>query len=519
MRTKTCMLLGLMILLAHTAYAELSFDDFDATISDDEINVGEKFSILLFFDEPDDSTSADLDIEIEVDGVVVFKDEDYRVSFSEGEDKSINLSSDDFPGPDLDYDYFNDNLMNYVCGEVDVVVTVGGGDLDEEYEAEDRLSIGDSDEELSFELEPDDPKPSDDVVVTVLNEDDDEMDGATVKITWVSDPSGGVDDEWDSEDDSWDDETNDDGEVEFNLADEFGDTAGGGFQIDVYAEGYCLERDVLNITEGQLKVEITPAEPVIGDSIKVCVTSSGDPVVAASVFVRGPNYSKTQKSPVNGCITLALTSLGEYRVSATKSGFVESLDTPFTIRDKATSTTTTVATTTTKATTTSTTLKTPTEQLSLNVPKLTYSIGDIISVDVKDLRGNPLSGIDMKVTPSDISGRTDSEGVFSFTLDAPGRYTIYAASESQTYAKFSQTIEVVSQQASTTRPIEGGGSSDNLVWILLFGALGVGLILVVVALVILVKKSKPKEGRRERSYRGRDSGGDRGMSLIGRSDD
>ncbi|MFC2154619.1 hypothetical protein ACFLRC_03985, partial [Candidatus Altiarchaeota archaeon] len=145
------------------------------SLVDDDIDVGDDFVVELLFEDADASQSVDVEIEITVEGVTVFLDEDYSISFSDGEDKTVSIDSDDFPGSDLDHDYWNDNLMNYECGDFDVEVFVTGNDLDNDVDGDDRLTIGDNNEELSFEMDPDEPSISEDIKVTVLDEDDNDL--------------------------------------------------------------------------------------------------------------------------------------------------------------------------------------------------------------------------------------------------------------------------------------------------------------------------------------------------------
>jgi parallel beta-helix repeat protein len=283
---------------------DLGLDDFSINLSNASIDVGNGFDIDLTFEGPDNTDSIGLTIEIKVDDVTVFLDEDYDLSFTEGEDKIITIRSSNFPGPDLDHDYFNDNLMNYVCDDVKVKVTVNGSDLDEEYSDSADLTIGADDNDLSFDLDPEEPDADEDFTVTVLDEDDDELSGATVKVTWIDDPDGDEDCEWDSDDANWNDETDAQGEVEFNLEDEFEDPEGE-FQIDVYSEGYCLERQTI---EALGETTTTTSTTTTTTSSSTTTTLPGVVFGNYSVNVSGNQTVVVNISEVSTVLELHLTN-------------------------------------------------------------------------------------------------------------------------------------------------------------------------------------------------------------------
>ena len=487
----------LLVLLAQAGCAEVGFDDFSVTVDPEEINVSGSFEVNMTFEAPTDTDSVTVKLEILVDGVTVFLDEDYDIHFSEDEDKSEILSSDDdFPGPDLESDYFNDNLMNYACGDVKVEARVSGDDLDDEYSDETTLTIGADAEDLSFEMDPSDPKPADEITFTVFDEDDDEMKGAKVKVTWLNDSDGNEDGKWDSEDAKYEGTTNSRGERMLIIEDQFkGDNVEGKFQVDVYASGYCLERKTFDVSSGKLVLSYSPTKPAVDESISICAKDAkGNLISGASTYVYGPSYSKTYTTDSSGCISIKLPSLGTYRATASKDGYTSSLETLIYVGEKATTTTTT-STTTTEATTRATTTTTKaSEKLFIYLSDMTPHVNDTVDVTVKDAQNRPVKGITVTVSPTGVKGKTNDDGVFSFTVEDPGAYSIIASSDTSVYASTSESIQATNPPAPE-KP--SGGEGINPILILVVGIALIVLLAIAVVVVLLLKGNQTKKPKKK----------------------
>jgi hypothetical protein len=429
----------LLFALITTACADVGFDRFRVDVEDDDIDVGDSIEVILEFEDPDNTETADLEVEIKVDGITVFQDEDFEVAFTEGEDKTVTIDSGDFPGPDLDHDFWNSNLMDRICGQFEIEVFVGGRDVEDDVDDDVTFTIGEDDDVLTFTVDPEIPRVGEEILVTVFDEDGDELEDAEFKITWLDDPDGDEDGEWDSEDAYWEDDTDDDGEVDFTLEDEFGDGASGLFQLDVYDRHYCLTRKTLDVSR-ELTLNITSVVQA-GQAFNVCVRdAAGEGVDQADVYVYGPGHSKSYKTAFNGCVGLTINTLGSYRVSASKSGYISNIDNAFTVaREQPTTTSTTIASTTT--------VPTKPRALMILTPKLTVYVGDVVGVKVEDEGGNPVEGAVVSALPLDESGATDDLGTYRFTPEAPGTYQVKA--EKSGYLPAQKTIMAIERPQET----------------------------------------------------------------------
>jgi hypothetical protein len=234
--------LALLALAAQDASAYVNLDDFQVNLLDHRINAGDTLQVILRFKNPDRNRSSDADIEILMNGTPVFRDEDYRLDFVEGKDKTVTITSDDFPGPDLDDDYYNRNLLKYDCGDYDIVVRVSGADFKDDLEERDNFVLGQDDRPLSIEINPMSPSGGENTVITAYDDDGRGLKGMSVKVTWLDDPGGSEPGRWDSEDKKASKETNSKGEATFNLTQKFSKKARGRFQVDAYGDRHCLSR-------------------------------------------------------------------------------------------------------------------------------------------------------------------------------------------------------------------------------------------------------------------------------------
>ncbi|MFC2162611.1 carboxypeptidase-like regulatory domain-containing protein [Candidatus Altiarchaeota archaeon] len=496
MTSRKFMTLILLLLVSHHVQADIEFDDFEVNVLDDDLDVGDKLEIRLKFEEPDETDSVEAEIEVTLDDETIFLDEDYAISFVEDEDKTITIRSTDFPGPDLEHDVFNGNLLGYECGEYEITVMVSGRDIEDDLEDGESIIIGEDDDPLNFTISPEVPGMNEKITVRVLDDDGDEVDDALVKVTWIDDRVGDTDGVWDSEDDDWTDDTDRHGEVDFRIDDEFAKDAWGRFQVDVYGDGYCLTRGYFNISKQELYVTVPDAPVEPGTDFLICVTDENEEnIYRAEVRVTGPGHSKTYDTHHDGCVGLNINTLGEYGFTVSKPGYEDAEGLAFSIGAPPT---TTLAPTITSPPTT--TVK-PVDQVPQDMGKLIivadkreYSTGDEIVITVLDGGGMHVPQVSIIVTPSDISGRTDSLGSLKFKLSDPGNYRVSAEKEGFNPAHESLTVlgspvAIPGEDAGDTSA-SGAGSTYGLLDALGSGSIGwiVGLIIVVGILAVVLSK-------------------------------
>ncbi|MFH1721242.1 MAG: carboxypeptidase-like regulatory domain-containing protein [Candidatus Altiarchaeota archaeon] len=473
--------------MVQSAQAEVGFDDFNVKLVDDDIDVGDDFELILIFEDPDNTETVQVEVEIIMDSVTVYNDDDLDISFTEGENKNISIKSTSFPGPDLKHNYWKLNLMNYNCDDFDVEVSLTGSDLEDDLSGDDRLTIGDNDDELTFEMDPDSPTTAEEIVFTVFDDRDDELEDATVKITWIDDSSGDEDGEWDSDDDSWNKKTDNDGEVAVTLEDKFDASASGEFQVDVYADGFCLARDTFEISN-ELLVEVSKGSVEIGEGFSVCVkNSAGNAIYSAAIYVYGPGYAKTYYTSTDGCKSLTISTPGTYDFTVTKSGYDENGDEEITINQKQTTTTTARATTSTSTIEATTTLKDSEtkNELKVSTDRETVGVGEQVIVMVKDEEGKPVLGVKITVSPDGLEGVTDFTGTFSFNASEAGLTEIKAEKKDMVSATTHVKVQLESETGDSTEQnetIEDEGIKEDEG----FFSTGAWITIVLVLLVLVV---------------------------------
>ncbi|MFH0860768.1 MAG: carboxypeptidase regulatory-like domain-containing protein [Candidatus Altiarchaeota archaeon] len=440
-------------------------------MSEDNLDAGDGFTLTVELENKDNedfTTSDDLEIKVYIDDVLVHEDE---ISPSIPEDGFYNytVTSSSF---DVDGDkIYNNNLMNYECGADKVIKVEIGGDA---ADANDDDAFEIEGDDLSVDISPDSPTLDKDITVTVKDEDNDELDDADVKFTFL-----GSDDEWDADDKYKTDNTDSNGEMEITLEDKFSDDDFGTYQIDVYKSGYCKYTTEVSITNeliitgpvpenptaGQsftitakdgsgkgvrglialtspggykastnidgvasfkiddpgvyqinigggaypdkivtvtvaekpaLEISVEPAQPKIGDTVKIKVISDGAAVSGASVSITVPGGTYTTLTTSgSGEVTYAATIAGIYSIDASKTGY-------------STSTTTFTA------------------QSAFNVLMPSTSdkkVGDKITITVQDGSGNPV--VAATVTMDDgTTGTTDTKGQYTFTIPSAGEHIL-----------------------------------------------------------------------------------------------
>ena len=468
---------------AMSASAKVDVDDITVTLSKEKddigddylkIDVGKDFYIHIELEDPDDTEDdVDVDIEIKIDNVLVY-DDSKRVDLVKNEPYIINISSKDLDKDDL----WEDNLMGYNCGRKRVEVTVSGDIKPSESDEADLKIDGD---DLEVDIDPEKPTPDDKITITVKDEDGDELEDITVKFTHLGD-----DNEWDKDDEFWDDKTDRHGEVEVKLSkeDEFKDNPYGKYQIDVWEErgNYCKYTTTIDLRHLLRVSDPEPAEPMVGQDIRVRVTDDSDkPVSGAKIAVSGPGGLKTYNTDAQGYATFRVDSTGTFDIIATKKGYSDSEIKHITILErgaivieinpkdqevgkeieikvtssegsalKGANVTITKPDGTTEEFTTPddgkisyTPKSSGTYKLKVEAPLYTTTTKEFnahnvfkitvsekllpnvdITVTVKNQENKPVSGASVSIKDTDVSGTTDANGKFTFNLTEPKEYTM-----------------------------------------------------------------------------------------------
>jgi hypothetical protein len=315
-------LLVLSILAAQDASAYVNFDDFQINLLDHRISTGDTLQVILRFNNPDRNVSVDADIEILLNDVPVFRDGNYKIDFTQSQDKTVTITSDVFPGPDMDNDPYNQNLMKYDCGEYNVLVRVSGQDFRSYLEENDKFLLGGDGRPLSLAINPQSPSAEDDAIITVYDDHQKVMKGMNVKMTWIDDPSADEPGNWDSEDKKSLKQTNSKGEAKFNLQQKFTKGTCGRFQVDAYGDRYCLSRSFFNVSSKALSISVSPEAINLGQVAKICAKGYDDASIdKVQVHISGPSYSGLFQTDQDGCINFVPQMTGDYSILVDKTCF------------------------------------------------------------------------------------------------------------------------------------------------------------------------------------------------------
>jgi hypothetical protein len=515
-RLIVCLMFGILVFSCiPNVTADVDFDDFSVRVVDDNLDAGDQIQLKLTFDNPSRTGAASFDLKVTVDDVPVFEDENYEASFTKGADKTITLSSDDFPGPDLDNKYWSGNLMNRLCGSHTVDVSATDGDLSSDLTGSDEFTIGDDNRELTFTIQPDSPGLANKTTVQVVNENGNDLEGATVKVTWIDDPDGDDDGAWDSRDKYWQTKTDSSGEANFKVSDKFDKEAYGTFQVSVYKSDYCLAGQSFKINQNTLSIGAQPTAPQSGEATDICVSDSGGlSVNNARLFVSGPSYSKTYYTAYDGCLNVTFNNVGTYTVSASKAGYATAIDYLLSVGEKTTTTTSTLTTTT--STSTTTLMESPNGGAIIIIPPSRVYAGEDFEVTVTDRSGAPLSGVNLAIA-SNPAGMTDSTGSYRTKIDVPGNYGVRA--EKQGYMPASTTLVVVGKPATdsgaskTTTNNQGADTQDMASpKMLIYGVIiGLSTAAVLGVILILANRMRGSEKPDKRLFE------ERGDSKLGKA--
>ncbi len=480
----------LILLIPGIAYAARDIG-LDVTLSsssashggnDEKFEAGDTFYIHLALtnDEADvNLTQADeVDVQIDVDGEELY-DEIHYISgeIAPGDTTYIVISSSDFD------DVWKYNLRSYECkDDMDVEARISG---DVESQSDDaRLSIEEAsaDDVLSISLDPDQPTADGELVVTVVDDDGDEVDNAKVKFTEL-----GSDVEWDESDEEWSGRT-DDGELSIVLSKKFGKPRGT-YQVDAYKSGYCKDTITFEISKKLVLTGPFPDKPQAGNSFTMKVTDeAGNALHFIRVVISPDMHIATSDS--DGYAKFTINNPGSYTAAAASTDYDDAIPISLIVYEmpslsigvsptnpmvgETVTLTVTADGATVSGASLSVTLPTGTEKSftssssgrvaytpqypgyhSIDATKEDYDpgsssftvldtfnvaipdlaskqAGDEVSVIVKDSSGNPVSGAMVSVLGTAIAGSTGSSGQYKFNLPKTGTYTLHVSKDSYT---------------------------------------------------------------------------------------
>jgi len=367
------------------------------------IDSGGNFELEINFGEPDDTDTVEVLIEVYVGGILVHEEEK-DISFTEEEDFTMTIDSEDFDSPDGKI--WEKNLMNYECGDnIEVEVMVSDGVEDESDSDQIDIEPDHKDDELFYELDPEVLNIDDDFTVTVYDQDDDEVKDAIVKFTWIDDDDGDEDDAWDVEDGYAKEETDSKGEVEFRgLEDEIRDAEFGKYQMDIYKEGYCKVTETFDIKNVLNVSDPIPIEPLVGQPFKVMVKTPAGRAATGLLAYMNPGGHRAQVTS-DGFATFTAPAPGTYTIAV--GGLASTYDETLKVVKVA--------------------------RKDALVPSVTPNpaqVSNEVTIKVR-AGGEDIEGATVKVlrlgSPEQIlPGTTASNGAIKYTPTLPGDYTIKA---------------------------------------------------------------------------------------------
>lgn len=314
-----------LLVLGSFVDAKVGIDKMTVTLSDDvndtgddslSVDPGDNFYVYVKI-KPDDSLDdADATLKIYSDDILLYS-ETVTMDLVEDEYYTLKVSSDKFD----EGNYWEGNLMGYDCDDHTIKASLGSKDIDGTETDSAKLEIEGDDYKVS--ISPEKPVLTDKITVTVKDEDKEELEDVTVKFTKLGDSES-----WDDDMKNWDDESDGDGEVTLKLASEFGSSAYGKYQIDVYDSSgtYCRYTTKIDTRVSLVLSGADPASPMVGQSVKMRVMDeSGVAVAGAKVTLSNAGVVKTYTSDAQGYVSYTLNATGSYDAVATKSGYTDSL--------------------------------------------------------------------------------------------------------------------------------------------------------------------------------------------------
>ncbi len=507
------LLFGALFFTVGMASAKTDVGGIDVTLStsptdrgDDKLNldVGDDFYTHIKLKDPEENkTNLDIHIEIIIDGVKVYDDDEKDIDLVEGEPYYIVISSGKFEN------VWDENLMNYRCGRENIEVRISG-DVNRESDDNAELDIDGMDGRLRVDINPDNPSADSRITVTVTDEDRDKVRGATVKFTHLGD-----NEKWDDSDDYWDDDTDSDGEIKVRLSDErvFRSDPYGRYQIDVWENrgDYCKRTRTMDIKHSLHIKEILPSKPVVGERIRVKVVDENDVgVLGAMITLSSAGFHETYTTDSGGYASFTLNNDGSYVLIASKSKYIDSQSETLvvfarksigvninpeeqelnkaidiTLMDEEGKALANARVIITKPDGTNEPVMTvPSSGRVSYIPRLvgTYTVTseaegyktttdnfrvqrafsiivpDVLEVNknitiiISDSFGNPLEDTMVSIESTNISGKTDSLGRFTFMLSEPKEYTLTISKEG--YATLNRKISTLGKLKIILEPEE-----------------------------------------------------------------
>ncbi|MFH1836205.1 MAG: carboxypeptidase regulatory-like domain-containing protein [Methanobacteriota archaeon] len=424
---------------------------------------------------PDD----DIDVIIDIDGEKLYDEtQNLGSNLAPGQTDYIVLSSSDF------IDEWKYNLRAYECKDDIEVEARVSGDVDSQTDGA-RFTIEEagSNDILSISLDPEQPTADDELLITVVDDDGDEVDNAKVKITEL-----GTDAEWDKSDDVWEDRT-DNGEVSLIMSKKKFSKPKGIYQVDAYLDGYCKDTITFEISKKLVLTGPFPDKPQAGNSFTMKVTDEAGNALRFIRVVISPDMH-TATSDSDGYAKFTINNPGSYTAAAASVDYDDAIPISLIVYEmpslsigvsptnpmvgETVTLTVTADGATVSGASLSVTLPTGTEKsftssssgrvaytaqypgyhsidatkenhdsgsssftvldtLNVVVPDLaSKQAGDEVSVIVKDSSGNPVSGAMVSVLGTAIAGSTGSSGQYKFNLPKTGTYTLHVSKDSYT---------------------------------------------------------------------------------------
>lgn len=411
-------------LVSTASAADVNIDSISVNVNPSEIKPGEDFTVSVTLNEPEDSDTVDVRVKIVIDGVVVHNKTHNDIDLHVGNDTTIDIDSGDFRvGND---NVWNENLMNYECGDnLDVEVTVSGG-VNTESDSDTLTIAPDGDEgehTLDFSIDPDNPQVDEDITIAVKNDDGDGVKSARVKFTWIDDNK---EDKWEVDDPSEEaPNTDSDGETIFNIADDFREEYGK-YQIDAYKSNYCKATQFLTITKGELTIgNPEPANPKVGEQFKIKVTDGTNPIKGAKAVINELGVHLTSTSDTDGYLKFTINTAGTFTIFINVSGYgqVEKMVTVSNLNP-----------------------------LTVSISPAPAETNKAVTIVVYS-NGNPVSSVSLTITKPE-GGKdvktTGSDGKATYTPEKVGSYTVIAAKDG--YQNTSESFTVNSAFEIQTPP-------------------------------------------------------------------
>ncbi len=179
-------------------------------------------------------------------------------------------------------------------------------------------------------------------------------------------------------------------------------------------------------------IVIDPLEAVLNKQVNITILSDGKPVENAIVRIKKPTVGyETHTTGKDGLVTFTPLSVGEYTVEVEKDKF--------------------------KSVTKSLNAL---NYLIISLEADEVMVGDSGHVAVKNQQGTLVSEATVSIESSPVSGLTDAEGKFSFSLQNPGYYRITAVKENHWGAERNVTVLGILQLRFNASEIELGDSAE-----------------------------------------------------------